>query len=142
MASASILPRVLLVDDNPGDIELTKIAFESNNFQADFSIASDGAQAIDFLRRIADDGDAARPDLILLDLNLPKVHGLDIVTFIKGHPRLKDIATIILTTSSAPQDRKNCEKLGADRYLIKPSGFEDFLVLMRQLEPFLRRKSA
>jgi two-component system response regulator len=142
MVPGSSLPRVLLVDDNPGDIELTRIAFESNHFQADFSIATDGAQAIEILRRIAADGDVARPDLILLDLNLPKVHGLDIVTFIKGDPRLKDIATIILTTSSAPQDRMNCEKLGINRYLIKPSRFEDFIVLMRQLEPFLPRKSA
>lgn len=136
------VPHVLLVDDNPGDIELTKIAFETNNFQADFSVASDGAQAIELLKKIAENKAQARPDLILLDLNLPKVHGLDVVTFIKNDPRLKDIATIILTTSSAVQDQKNCERLGANRYLIKPSRFEDFLHLMLQLKPFLQRKTA
>jgi CheY-like chemotaxis protein len=127
---------ILLVEDNPGDAFLTKEALRESRFSHTLSIVEDGEEAMRFLRRQGDYGDAPRPDLILLDLNLPKMDGRELLAEIKEDGQLRHIPVIVLTTSDARQDVWGAYKLHANCYLTKPIQMDDFLQKVRSVEDF------
>src|ERR1700735_2329019 len=111
---------VLLVEDSPGDVRLTQEAFRDENSAVHLHVASDGIEAMAFLRREGIHSQAPRPDLILLDLNLPKMDGREVLAHIKDDAKLKTIPTVILTTSDAEADIVKSYQLQANCYLSKP----------------------
>lgn len=127
---------ILLVEDNPGDAFLTKEALRESRFLHRLSIVEDGEEAMQFLRRQGNYGDAPRPDLILLDLNLPKMDGRELLAEIKEDAHLRHIPVIVLTTSDARQDIWGAYKLHANCYLTKPIQMDDFLQKVRSVEDF------
>jgi chemotaxis family two-component system response regulator Rcp1 len=133
---ASRAPHVLLVEDNPGDILLMKESFRNSHFAYVLSIARDGQEAIDFLNGIAGNTDASRPDLILMDLNLPKVAGLDVLAHVKGTQELRSIPVLVMSTSIDPTDIQKAYALGANCYLCKAGGLDEFFQMMRTLQAF------
>lgn len=127
---------ILLVEDNPGDAFLTKEALRESRFSHRLSVVEDGEEAIQFLRREGKYHDAPWPDLILLDLNLPKMDGRELLAEIKEDTQLRHIPVIVLTTSDARQDVWGAYKLHANCYLTKPIQMEDFLQKVRSVEDF------
>jgi CheY-like chemotaxis protein len=127
---------VLLVEDSPGDVRLTQEAFKDAKVHINLHVASDGAKAIIFLRREGEHSNAPRPDLILLDLNLPKKDGREVLAEIKGDPGLKSIPVVILTTSSSEADILRSYQLHANCYITKPVGLEGFLTVVKSIDNF------
>src|ERR1700727_1867384 len=127
---------VLLVEDSPGDVRLTKEAFHDADPQIDLRVAVDGVEAMAYLRREGVHSDAARPDFILLDLNLPKMDGREVLSHIKEDDDLKTIPTIILTTSDAEADILTSYQLQANCYLSKPVQLEEFESLVKTINDF------
>ncbi len=127
---------VLLVEDNPGDVRLTQEAFREANMSVQLHVATDGVQAMAFLRRGGAHGHAPRPDMILLDLNLPKMDGREVLAHIKTDDKLKTIPTVILTTSEAEADIVKSYQLQANCYLSKPVQFGAFQHLVRSINDF------
>jgi two-component system, chemotaxis family, response regulator Rcp1 len=127
---------VLLVEDNPGDVRLTKEAFREANRSIHLHVASDGVEAMAFLRKQGVRADAPRPHLILLDLNLPKMDGREVLAYIKEDADLKTIPTVILTTSEAEADIVTSYKLNANCYLSKPVQLDEFEALVRSINDF------
>jgi chemotaxis family two-component system response regulator Rcp1 len=127
---------VLLVEDSPGDIRLIQESFRELDGETELHFAHDGTEAMAFLRREGVYVKAPRPDLILLDLNLPKMDGLQVLEQIKLDPRLKTIPTIILTTSQAEKDLIRSYQLQANCYLRKPEEWDGFESLMRSTFEF------
>ena len=125
---------ILLVDDNEGDILLTKEALDDAQFINKISIAYDGVEALRFLKQHA--GDKDRPDLILLDINLPKMDGTELLGIIKTDPDLKRIPVIMLTTSSAEKDILTSYNNYANCYITKPVDLERFMDVVRTIEDF------
>jgi CheY-like chemotaxis protein len=120
---------ILLVEDNPFDVRLTRRAFEKAHITNPLHVVSDGAKALDFVfatGSYAHRAEIERPLIILLDLNLPKKSGLEVLREIKAHERTHKIPVIILTVSNRERDIKECRRLGADEYIIKPVGFQKF----------------
>jgi CheY-like chemotaxis protein len=134
-ASAPI--EVLLVEDDPGDVQLTKEAFEEHKVRNRLTVVSDGVDALAYLRRDpAVYPDAVRPDLILLDLNLPRVDGREVLSEIKGDPELRSIPVVVLTTSQADEDIVRSYSLHANAYVAKPVDFDRFIAVVRQIDEF------
>lgn len=127
---------VLLVEDSPGDVRLTQEAFRDANSGARLSVAFDGVEAMAFLRREAPHVHAPRPDLILLDLNLPKMDGREVLARIKRDESLKLIPTVILTTSDAEADIVKSYQLQANCYLSKPVQLDAFESLVKSINDF------
>jgi chemotaxis family two-component system response regulator Rcp1 len=127
---------VLLVEDNSGDVRLTQEAFREANRAIHLHVASDGVDAMAFLRREGTHNHAPRPDLILLDLNLPKMDGREVLSHIKADDNLKTIPTIILTTSDAEADIVRSYELQANCYLTKPGQLEGFENLVKSINDF------
>jgi two-component system, chemotaxis family, response regulator Rcp1 len=127
---------VLLVEDSPGDVRLTQEAFRDANRSIHLQVASDGVEAMAFLRREGAHVHALRPDLILLDLNLPKMDGREVLARIKADAGLKTIPTVILTTSDAEADIVKSYQLQANCYLRKPVQFDEFSSLVRSINDF------
>lgn len=127
---------VLLVEDSPGDVRLTQEAFRDADPTIDLRIAVDGVQAMAFLRREGDHADAPRPDFILLDLNLPRMDGREVLGLIKEDVDLKTIPTVILTTSEAESDILSSYQLQANCYLNKPVQLEEFEDLVKSINDF------
>jgi two-component system, chemotaxis family, response regulator Rcp1 len=127
---------VLLVEDSPGDVRLTKEAFRSANPAIHLHVASDGVEAMAFLRNEGSQVHAPRPDLILLDLNLPKMDGREVLSHIKKDESLKGIPTIILTTSDAEVDVAKSYQLQANCYLNKPVQLDHFQDLVKSINDF------
>ena len=127
---------VLLVEDDPGDELMTREAFEFNKVGNTLHVVRDGEQALDFLYRRGDYPDAVRPDLILLDLNLPKYDGRQVLEKIKSDPDLADIPVVILTTSGAEEDIVRSYKLHANAYVTKPVDLDQFIAAVRQIDDF------
>jgi len=127
---------VLLVEDSPGDVRLTQEAFRDANWTIHLHVASDGVDAMAFLRQQGTHVDAPRPDLILLDLNLPRMDGREVLANIKGDDSLKSIPTIILTTSEAETDIVDSYQLQANCYLSKPVQLDAFESLVRSINDF------
>ena len=127
---------VLLVEDSPGDVRLTQEAFRGANRAIHLHVASDGVEAMAFLRREGVHLDAPRPDLILLDLNLPKMDGREVLAHIKADESLKLIPTVILTTSDSEVDIVKSYQLQANCYLSKPVQFDEFERLVESINDF------
>ncbi|MBA3684371.1 MAG: response regulator [Planctomycetes bacterium] len=129
-------PRILLVDDNAGDVDLTQEAFRECSVHAHFYIAGDGHEALQFLMREGAFVEAPTPDLIILDLNLPRLSGRDVLRRIKSTPELRRIPIVVLSTSSSAQDIHACYELMANTYIVKPTQWEDLLRVVRTLEQY------
>ena len=127
---------ILLVEDNPGDVRLTLEVLKEGKLLNRVSVARDGVEALAFLRREGAHADAPRPHLVLLDLNLPRKGGREVLEEIKGDPRLKRIPVVVLTTSEAEQDILRSYDLHANCYLTKPVDLEQFIVVVRSIEDF------
>lgn len=127
---------VLLVEDSPGDVRLTQEAFREANIRIHLHVASDGVEAMAFLRQEGNFHDAPRPDFILLDLNLPKMDGREVLANIKHDESLKTIPTIILTTSDAEVDIQKSYQLQANCYLTKPVQLEKFEAVVKSINDF------
>ena len=127
---------VLLVEDSPGDVRLTQEAFREANGTIHLHVASDGVEAMAFLRREGDYSHAPRPDFILLDLNLPKMDGREVLAHIKRDDSLKTIPTIILTTSNAEADIVKSYQLQANCYLTKPVQLDAFEDMVKSVNEF------
>jgi CheY-like chemotaxis protein len=128
--------QVLLVEDNPGDVRLTQEAFHDANRAVHLHVTSDGVEAMAFLNREGAHAQAPRPGLILLDLNLPKMDGREVLAQIKSNDELKTIPTVILTTSKADADILKCYQLQANCYLVKPVELGDFESLVKGISDF------
>jgi two-component system response regulator len=127
---------ILLVEDSPADILLTREAFEQNKIVNAIHITEDGVQAMDFLYQRGTFASAPRPDLILLDLNLPRKNGREVLAEIKADPDLKKIPIVVLTTSSAEEDILKAYDLNANCYVVKPVGFDNFMKAMQSIRHF------
>jgi chemotaxis family two-component system response regulator Rcp1 len=127
---------VLLVEDSPGDVRLTREAFRDAGKSIDLHVAADGVEAMAFLNHVGAYADAPRPDFILLDLNLPKMDGREVLAHIKADDALKTIPTVILTTSDAEADILTSYQLQANCYLSKPVQLEEFESLVRSINDF------
>jgi two-component system, chemotaxis family, response regulator Rcp1 len=127
---------VLLVEDSPGDVRLTREAFKDAKVLINLHVASDGAEAMAFLRRETEHANAARPDLILLDLNLPKKDGREVLQEIKENPALKTIPVVILTTSASEADILRSYRLHANCYITKPVDLPGFLEVVKSIDSF------
>jgi CheY-like chemotaxis protein len=127
---------VLLVEDDQGDILMTREAFEHYKIRNKLHVVTDGDQALHFLRRDGEYADAPRPGLILLDLNLPRRDGLEVLAELKEDPELRVIPVVILTTSQAEEDILRSYSLHANAYVSKPVDFERFIEVIRQIDSF------
>jgi CheY-like chemotaxis protein len=127
---------VLLVEDDPGDTLMIREAFADNKVRNTLTCVTDGVQAMQFLRREGSFSDAARPDLILLDLNLPRKDGREVLAEIKGDADLRAIPVVVLTTSQAEEDVLRSYQLHANAYVTKPVDFDRFIAVVRQIDEF------
>jgi len=127
---------VLLVEDDPGDVDLTKEALKDGKVLVNLTVLEDGQKALQYLRREGPFKQAVRPDLILLDLNLPKKDGRDVLGEIKGDEKLRSIPVVVLTTSDADVDILRSYGLGGNCYVTKPVGFEQFRKVVKEIEDF------
>src|SRR4051794_32768148 len=128
--------QVLLVEDDPGDVLMTQEAFEEHKVRNSLTVVNDGTEAISYLRREGQYADATRPDLVLLDLNLPRRDGREVLAEIKNDPDLRQIPVVVLTTSQADEDIVRSYKLHANAYVTKPVDFERFIAVVRQIDEF------
>jgi CheY-like chemotaxis protein len=128
--------RILLVEDNPGDVRLTQEAFQENKIRNELHVARDGLEAMAFLQRTGPYSNAPRPDIILLDLNLPRMDGREVLEEVKADPDLKSIPVVILTTSKAEEDIVRTYNLHANCYINKPVDLEQFICVVKAIESF------
>lgn len=126
----------LLVEDNPGDVRLTREALKSHKVQNNLHVVTDGEEAMAFLRKQGKYGDAPRPDIILLDLNLPKKDGREVLAEIKSDPGLKTIPVVVITSSEAEQDVIRSYNLNANCYVTKPVNFDQFVKVVQSINDF------
>ena len=138
---SSISVRVLLVEDNEGDVRLTREAFRDANMAIDLSVARDGVDALNYLHATGDHAQAERPDLILLDLNLPRMNGREVLAHIKADEALKSIPVVILTTSDSDADITASYQLQANCFLCKPVQLAAFESLVHSLNDFWLTKA-
>lgn len=127
---------ILLVEDNPGDVRLIQEALIENKVRNRLHVAKDGVEALDFIKREGEYADVPRPDLILLDLNLPRKDGRELLIDIKGDPNFKRIPVVVLTTSDDEHDILTSYNLHANAYVTKPLDLGRFLEIVRQIEGF------
>lgn len=127
---------VLLVEDNPGDVRLTREALKEGKVWNTLHVVEDGVAAMTFMRREGEYAHAPRPDLILLDLNLPRKDGREVLALLKADENLKRIPVVILTTSQAEEDILKAYNLNANCYITKPVDFEQFIKVVRAVEEF------
>lgn len=127
---------ILLVEDDPGDELITREAFEHNKLKNRLHVAHDGEEGLNYLYRRGEFADAPRPDLILLDLNLPKYDGRQLLEKVKSDPDLARIPVVVLTTSSAEEDILKSYKLHANAYVTKPVDLDQFMKAVRQIDEF------
>lgn len=136
MSTPSHSIEILLVEDNPGDVRLTLEALKEARIYNKINVASNGVEAIDYLRRKGDFADATRPDLILLDLNLPKKDGREVLQEIKHDDELKRIPVVVLTTSKAEEDILRSYNLHANCYITKPVDLDQFMRVVQSIQDF------
>jgi CheY-like chemotaxis protein len=136
MTSAGRAIEILLVEDDPGDELITREAFEHNKLKNNLHVAHDGEEGLDFLYQRGAYEDAPRPDLVLLDLNLPKYDGRQLLQKVKSDPDLSRIPVVVLTTSSAEEDIMRSYELHANAYVTKPVDLDQFMSAVRQIDEF------
>ncbi|MGW5054120.1 response regulator [Actinokineospora sp. NPDC004072] len=127
---------VLLVEDDEGDVLMTREAFEHYKIRNELHVVRDGEQAVQFLRREGSYADAPRPDLVLLDLNLPRFDGRQVLAEIKSDATLRSIPVVVLTTSEAEEDIVRSYELHANAYVTKPVDFDRFIEVIRKIDEF------
>lgn len=127
---------ILLIEDNPGDARLTFEALRDGRFTSNIHHVTDGEQALLYLRKEGPFVDAVSPDIVLLDLNLPRKNGREVLEDMKGDQTLRSIPVVALTTSSARDDINACYALGANAYIVKPVEFDRFVEAVRSFEEF------
>lgn len=127
---------VLLVEDDPGDALMTQEAFEHHKIRNTLHVVKDGVEALEFLRREGQYENAPRPGLILLDLNLPRKDGREVLSEVKNDPELRHIPVVVLTTSEAEEDILRSYSLHANAYVTKPVDFDRFIEVVRQIDDF------
>jgi CheY-like chemotaxis protein len=127
---------ILLVEDNPGDVRLTQEALKEGRVMVNLTVAADGVEAMEILHRMGPHAGKVRPDLILLDLNLPRKNGREVLEEIKADEELRRIPVIIMTTSKAEQDIHKAYNLNANCYVTKPVDLDEFLNVVRSIEDF------
>ncbi|MEH2031698.1 MAG: response regulator [Nostoc sp.] len=133
----AIMPiEVLLVEDNPGDVQLTRIALEDSKISIHLNVVEDGVEAMAFLRKQEKYAKVIHPDIILLDLNLPRKDGREVLAEIKGDENLKRIPVVVLTTSQAEEDILKAYNLSANCYITKPVDFDQFVKIVQSIENF------
>jgi CheY-like chemotaxis protein len=130
------LVEILLVEDNPGDVRLTREAMKEGKMRNNLSVAEDGVEAMAFLRREGKYADAPRPDVVLLDLNLPRKNGRTVLEEIKADPDLRRIPVVILTSSKAEEDILDSYDSHANCYVTKPGDLEQFIEVVKSIEGF------
>ena len=130
------LIEVLLVEDDAGDVLLVRESFDEHKVGNNLSVVSDGVEAIEFLRAEGRFAGAQRPDLVLLDLNLPRKNGIEVLAEIKNDPQLATIPVVVLTTSEASEDVISSYELHANAYITKPVDFERFRHIVHQIDEF------
>ena len=138
MSSDEVVPRLdlLLVEDNPGDVHLVQHALKRAGAEHRMASVPDGTAALAYLRRQGQYLDSPRPDVILLDLNLPKRSGLEVLRELKSDPELQDIPVVVLTSSDTPRDVRQSYALNANCFITKPAELHDFLSVVRVIETF------
>ena len=127
---------ILLVEDNPGDVEITRECLEASRIDSSVHVVGDGALALEYLRRTGRYADSPRPDLIILDLNLPKKDGAAVLDEIKHDPSLRRIPVVILTSSGAEADIIKSYNLHANCYIVKPTNLDRFEAMVQSIEDF------
>ncbi len=127
---------ILLVEDNPGDVNLTRIALADREINVNLSVVSDGVEAMNFLHRHGEYHQAVHPDLILLDWNLPRKDGREVLSEIKADNRLQRIPVVVLTTSQSEEDILKAYNLRANCYITKPLDFQQFVRIIQSIEDF------
>ena len=127
---------ILLVEDNPGDVRLTQEALKESKITNSLTVAKDGVEALEVLRREGVHADAPKPDVIFLDLNLPRMDGREVLSIIKEDPELRRIPVVVLTTSEAEQDVLRAYDLHANCYICKPVDLDQFIRVVRSIESF------
>jgi CheY-like chemotaxis protein len=135
-AESSLPIEVLLVEDDPGDVLMTQEAFDEHKVRNKLNVVQDGEEALAYLRREGKYAEATRPDLILLDLNLPRVDGREVLQVIKEDHDLRRIPVVVLTTSQADEDIMRSYSLHANAYVTKPVDFDSFIAVVRQIDEF------
>lgn len=128
--------RVLLVEDNEDDVILTSEALEAGKFLVELHVEMTGAGALDYLHRVGEHATASRPDLILLDLNLPGIDGREVLATVKADPELRSIPVVIMTTSRSPADIEAAYGLHANCYVTKPVDLDAFIDIVHKIEDF------
>jgi two-component system, chemotaxis family, response regulator Rcp1 len=134
--SAGQMVDVLLVEDNPGDVRLTREALKEVKFVNALHVVEDGVEAIAYLRRQGQYAGQPRPDLVLLDLNLPRMDGRQVLSVVKQDPELRRIPVVVLTTSQAEADIARAYDLHANCYITKPVGIDQFIEVVKSIEYF------
>jgi len=127
---------VLLVEDDPGDVLIAREALRAGHLSTRLDVVNDGVQAMEFLRKQAGYADAERPDLILLDLNLPRMSGHEVLATVKADPSLRRIPIVVLSTSVAAEDINKSYDLHANVYVAKPVDFNEFASVVKQIDDF------
>ncbi len=125
---------IMLVEDSPADVFMIKESLNEAGLEYQATVLGDGEDAIASLR------DGPRPDLLILDLNLPKIDGYDVVETVRRNPELSDVPVVILSSSSMPRDRQRAETLGRTRYIIKPITLDEFMAIGREIRDFYQSK--
>lgn len=128
--------KILLVDDNPGEAELTRIAFKSSRVVASIETVEDGEEALDFLYKRNDFAEAATPDIVLLDLNMPKMDGKEVLADVKSSNELRNIPVMVFTTSRSQNDIDDSYRLHANSYIVKPSSLANYSDVVSAVERF------
>ena len=136
MAEPQTAIQILLVEDSPGDVRLTQEVLRDAKIANQLHVVPDGEEAMVFLRREGVHSDKRRPDLVLLDLNLPRKDGREVLAEINGDPELKTVPVIVLTTSEAEQDILRSYQLAANAYITKPIDLNEFIAVVRSIENF------
>ena len=136
MARTGKVIDVLLVEDDPGDVLMTREAFEDNKVANRLAVVSDGESALAYLRKEGEHADARTPDLVLMDLNLPRVDGREVLEAMKNDEALRSIPVVVLTTSEAEEDVVRSYALHANAYVTKPVDFDRFIEVVRQIDEF------
>jgi CheY-like chemotaxis protein len=137
MSVPATLPiQILLVEDSPGDVRLTQEVLRNARIANDLHVVGDGEEAMAFLRQEGEYADKPRPDLVLLDLNLPRKDGREVLSEINGDDDLQSVPVIVLTTSEAEQDILRSYRLAANAYITKPIDLSEFIAVVRSIETF------
>jgi CheY-like chemotaxis protein len=129
--------RILLIEDDQDDIELLQEALKENNVMADFDILMQGNKIVGWLEE-----SRAVPDVAIMDLNLPKLHGREVLTLIKGHEKYRNVPVMVLTTSSQPEEKEYCLSKGAEEFLTKPSTTEGFMEMVKTILKMTKRRAS